>query len=232
MKPAPFDYAAPETLEEALALLAEHGDGATVLAGGQSLVPLLNFRLVRPALVVDVNRIDELAYVRDEGGVVRIGALARQRALAGRDDLLGLAARHVGHPQTRSRGTVCGSAAYADPSAQLPCALLALDARFQLRSARGARTISARDFFRGYLTTALEPDELLVEIEAPRPDGTLGFAQYVRAHGDWPVAGVAVAGERVALLGAAATPVLLEEAELGGGWKRALFDSLLEQAQS
>ena len=230
MKPAPFEYAAPATVDEALALLAEHGDDATVLAGGQSLVPLLNFRLVRPALVVDLNHVAELDYVH-ENGSLRIGALARQAALVGRNDLLGLAARHVGHAQTRNRGTVCGSAAYADPSAQLPCALYALDARFHVRSAHGERVLDAVDFFRGYLTTALEPDELLVEIEVPRHDGPFGFAQYVRAHGDWPVAGVAVAGERVALLGAATTPVLLEDAELGDAWKRSLFEALVEEAR-
>jgi CO/xanthine dehydrogenase FAD-binding subunit len=230
VKPAPFEYAAPETIDEALALLAEHGDDATVLAGGQSLVPLLNFRLVRPALVVDLNRIAELDYVHENGGV-RIGALARQAALVGRDDLLGLAARHVGHAQTRNRGTVCGSAAYADPSAQLPCALYALDARFHLRSVRGSRTLAADDFFRGYLTTALEPDELLLEIEVPRGEGPFGFAQYVRARGDWPIAGVAVAGERTALLGADMTPVLRDDAELSG-WKRSLFDALVEEARA
>jgi CO/xanthine dehydrogenase FAD-binding subunit len=231
MKPAPFDYAAPATLDEALELLAQYGDEATVLAGGQSLVPLLNFRLVRPTLVVDLNRIAELEYLRDDG-VLRVGALARQAALVRRDDLLGLTARNVGHAQTRIRGTVCGSAAYADPAAQLPCALLALQARFHARSSRSVRVIEAADFFRGYLTTALEPDELLVEIEVPRHAGPFGFAQYARAHGDWPIAGVAVAGARVALLGAGSTPVPLEHAELGSGWKRALFDSLLEQARS
>jgi CO/xanthine dehydrogenase FAD-binding subunit len=224
-----FDYVAPATLDEALDLLAQHGDEAAVLAGGQSLVPLLNFRLARPTLVVDLNRAVELDYVREDGAL-RIGALARQSALVGRDDLLGLAARHVGHPQTRSRGTVCGSAAYADPAAQLPCALLVLDARFHVRSARGARAVEAGDFFRGYLTTALEPDEVLVEIEVPSQAGRVGFAQHVRAHGDWPVAGVAVAGDRVAVLGAGPTPLRLEDADLGGGWKRALFESLLETA--
>jgi CO/xanthine dehydrogenase FAD-binding subunit len=229
VKPPPFEYAAPESLDEALALLAEHGDEAKVLAGGQSLVPLLNFRLARPALLVDVNRVSELDYLR-ENGSLRIGALARQAALARRDDLLGQAVRFVGHPQTRNRGTVCGSAAHADPAAELPCALLALDARFHVRSAaRGARTIAAGDFFAGYLTTALEPDELLVEIEVPPGDGPWAFAEHARVHGDWAIAGVARAGDRIAVLGAGLTPALVEDADLGSGWKRALFESLLER---
>ena len=144
MKPAPFEYSAPESVDEALALLSEE---AKVLAGGQSLVPLLNFRLARPERIVDINRVEELAYIRaGDGGSLRIGALARQAALersqvvAERWPLLSQAVRFVGHPQIRSRGTVAGSVTHADPTAELPVALTALDARFHVRSSGGARS--------------------------------------------------------------------------------------------
>ena len=159
MKPAPFEYSAPSSVDEALALL---DDEAKVLAGGQSLVPLLNFRLARPERIVDINRIEELAYIRaDEDGTLRIGALARQAELersqlvAERWPLLAQAVRLVGHPQIRSRGTVCGSVAHADPTAELPVALTALDARFHVRSAGGSRTLRATELFAGPLTTSL-----------------------------------------------------------------------------
>ena len=148
MKPAPFEYSAPESVDEALALL---GEEAKVLAGGQSLVPLLNFRLARPERIVDINRVEELAYIRaGDGGSLRIGALARQAALersqlvAERWPLLSQAVRFVGHPQIRSRGTVAGSVAHADPTAELPVALTALDARFHVRSSGGARSLERR----------------------------------------------------------------------------------------
>ncbi len=225
MKPAPFAYSAPETLDEALTLLDED---ARPLAGGQSFVPLLNFRLARPERIVDLNRIGELAYLREEGGTLRIGALARQARLEGLEGwpLLRDAVRFVGHPQTRSRGTVCGSAAHADPAAELPAALAALGARFHLRSARGRRTLQAREFFAGYLTTALEPDELLVEIEVPPPPpGPQRFVEHARVHGDWALVGAAVCGERIALLGCGPTPfVALDEVT---GWKRAWLEEAL-----
>lgn len=225
MKPPPFAYEAPRGLDEALALLAEHGDDAKVLAGGQSLVPLLNFRLARPALLVDVNRVPGLAYLRREQGTLRIGALTRQAALERSQlvargwPLLREAVRHVGHPQTRNRGTVGGSVAHADPAAELPVALTALDARFHVRSRRGARTLAADELFVTHLTTSLEPDELLVEIEVPAPPAgaRLGFAELALTHGDFALAGAAVVvapgRAAVALLGASDTPVRAPAAE-------------------
>jgi CO/xanthine dehydrogenase FAD-binding subunit len=198
MKPAPFEYAAPRTLEEALELLA--APDSRVLAGGQSLVPLLNFRLARPARLVDVNRIAELAVLRRSHGVLQIGATVRQAALersplvARHWPLLAQAVRHVGHAATRSRGTVGGSVAHADPRAELPVALTALGARFHLRSHHGRRTLTAEQLFQGPLTTAIADGELLASIEVPPlPEGArTGFAEYARTHGDFAQAAVAV----------------------------------------
>jgi len=199
VKPTPFAYDAPRELDEALALLARHGEDAKVLAGGQSLVPLLNFRLARPARLVDVNRVAELGYLRRRAGALRIGALTRAAALersrvvALHWPLLREAARLVGHPQIRSRGTVGGSVAHADPAAELPAVLTALGARFHLRSARGVRTLRADELFLGFLSTALEPDELLVEIEVPPLPPRTGTAivEHARTHGDFALGGAA-----------------------------------------
>ena len=225
MKPAAFAYEDPRELDEALALLAQESEDVKVLAGGQSLVPLLNFRLARPDRLVDLNRVEELAYLRREGDVLRIGALARHADLERSSDvaagwpLLAQAARFVGHPQIRARGTVCGSVAHADPSAELPVALAALDARFHVRSLRGARVLGADELFLGFLTTALEPDELLVEIEVPAPPPVSGsaFVEYARTHGDFALGGAAAvvgAGDaRLALLAAGPVPVRARAAE-------------------
>jgi CO/xanthine dehydrogenase FAD-binding subunit len=223
VKPAPFEYEAPRSVDAALAVL---GDDAKALAGGQSLVPLLNFRLARPARIVDLNGIAELAYLRRAGGVLHIGALTRQATLersglvARGWPLIAQAVRHVGHPAIRSRGTVGGSVAHADPAAELPVALAALDARFRLRSVRGERTLGWRELFRGALTTAIEVDELLVEIEvpAPPPGARAAFAEHARTHGDFAIAGAAVvrAGREhaaIALLGAGPAPVRAPDAE-------------------
>jgi CO/xanthine dehydrogenase FAD-binding subunit len=223
VKPAPFAYEAPRSVDAALAVL---GEDAKALAGGQSLVPLLNFRLARPATVVDLNGIAELASLRRAGGVLHFGALTRQATLersglvARGWPLLAQAVRHVGHPAIRSRGTVGGSVAHADPSAELPVALAALDARFRLRSVRGERTLGWRELFLGALTTALEPDELLVEIEVPTPPAgaRTAFVEHARTHGDFAIAGAAVvrAGREqaaIALLGAGSTPVRAADAE-------------------
>jgi len=224
MKPAPFDYVAPATLAGALAAL---GEDAKALAGGQSLVPLLNFRLARPERIVDLNGVDELAYIRRSDGTLRIGAMTRHATLerspviADGWPLLTAAVKHVAHPAIRNRGTVGGSVAHADPAAELPVALTALDARFHARSAqRGAREIDAADFFQAPLMTALEPDELLVAIEVPPlPKRTgAGFVEHARTHGDFAVAGAAVvrAGTEhaaIALLGAGPTPVRARDAE-------------------
>jgi aerobic carbon-monoxide dehydrogenase medium subunit len=225
MKPAAFAYDDPQRLDEALALLAREGEDVKVLAGGQSLVPLLNFRLARPDRLVDLNRVEELGYLGREGDVLRIGALARHADLersaevAAGWPLLGKAVRFVGHAQIRARGTVCGSVAHADPAAELPVALAALDARFHLRSVRGFRVLSADELFLGYFTTALEPDELLVEIEVPAPPVGSGsaFVEHARTHGDFALAGAAavVGGSeaRVALLSAGPVPVRAQAAE-------------------
>jgi CO/xanthine dehydrogenase FAD-binding subunit len=224
VKPAPFAYVAPSTIAAALGAL---GEDAKPLAGGQSLVPLLNFRLARPETLVDLNGIAELAYLRRSEGTLRIGALTRQvtiersAVVADGWPLLAQAVRHVAHPAIRNRGTVGGSVAHADPAAELPVALTALDARFHVRSAaRGTRTIAAADLFLAPLMTALEPDELLVEIEVPpSPAGARSaFAEHARTHGDFAVAGAAVvrAGREyaaVALLGAGPTPVRAPDAE-------------------
>jgi CO/xanthine dehydrogenase FAD-binding subunit len=266
VKPAPFAYEAPQTLAEALGLLTVEGEDVKVLAGGQSLVPLLNFRLARPDRLVDLNGVSELAYLRVKRGVLRIGALARSRDLersaevAAGWPLLAAAARHVGHPQIRARGTVCGSVAHADPAAELPVALTALDARFHVRSARGSRTLAAGELFVSFLTTALEPDELLVEIEVPSPPKGAGsaFVEYARTHGDFALGGAAAVvyetGVRLALLAAGPTPIRAREAEAlaaqgapaadvaaeavreleltgeDADWRRALLRELAEQA--
>jgi CO/xanthine dehydrogenase FAD-binding subunit len=223
VKPSPFEYRAPGSVEDALPLL---GLDATVLAGGQSLLPLLNLRLAQPELVVDVNGIGELDYIRADDGRLRIGAMTRQATLE-RSELVRLrwpllhkAVRLVGHPQIRTRGTVGGSVAHADPAAELPVALTALGARFHLRSSAGARVLDASELFLGPLYTAREPDELLVEVEvAEQPEGAgSGFAEHARTHGDFATAGaaavVAPGGHAgIALLGAGPVPVRAEAAE-------------------
>lgn len=200
MKPPPFAYEAPETLDETLALLAEYGDEAKVLAGGQSLVPLLNFRLVHPQLLIDINRIRELKTlsVGDDG--ILIGAGVRQREIERYPDvsryhpLLAETMPLIGHFQIRNRGTVCGSLAHADPAAELPAVALASDAEFILASRRGERRLGADDFFITYLTTALEPFELLRAVWFPRWRYSDGWSiqEFARRHGDFALAGVVV----------------------------------------
>jgi CO/xanthine dehydrogenase FAD-binding subunit len=230
VKPAPFKYAAPQSVEEAMSLL---GEDVAPLAGGQSLVPLLNLRIARPALVVDLNGIDSLAGLDvDDRGALRIGAMTRQAAVerselvAARWPLLRQAVRFAGHPQTRSRGTIGGSVAHADPAAELPAALVALDAVFHVRSAAGARTVAASDFVIGPLATVLEPSELLVEIEVPAlaADARTAFVEHARTHGDFATAGAAVVlgpdgGAAIAVLGFGGTPTRVHAAEdaLRGG---------------
>jgi len=188
----------PSTVEEAVAFLAEHADSSNVLAGGQSLVPLLNMRLVRPEYIVDLNRVAELDYVRGDDGVVAVGALTRHDTL-GRDPLMRrkcpLVARaipHIGHQGIRYRGTAGGSIAHADPSAELPAVAVALDAKIGLRGPAGARTVAARDFFRTYLTTSIEPGEIVTELRFPvRPDGAgSSIVELARRHGDFALVGV------------------------------------------
>ena len=199
MKPAPFDYAAPATLDEALSLKAQHGDDAKFLAGGQSLVPAMNFRLTNASMLIDVNRLAELDFVRPENGELRLGAMTRQRRLerdplvAQRAPLLYEAMPVVAHPQIRNRGTLGGSLAHADPAAELPVVAIALDARLRLQSAAGERWLPAADFFLGLFTTALAPDEMLVEVALPdlAPGTGCAFTEFARRRGDYAIMGVA-----------------------------------------
>ena len=200
MKPPRFDYHDPATVEEALALLARHGDGARVLAGGQSLMPMLNFRLARPAHVIDLNRVAGLdAIAGAEDGGLDIGALARQRALersglvAARCPLMAQAMPLVGHSQIRARGTLGGSLAHADPAAELPAVAVALDARLTLASARGRRTVAAEDFFVAALTTSLAPDEILTGVSFPPWPARAGASvqEVAIRRGDFALGGVA-----------------------------------------
>jgi len=199
MKPAPFRYARPSSLAEATALLAAAPGDTKLLAGGQSLVPMLNMRLVRPAVLVDVNGLRELTGITPlPGGGLRLGALTRHAELAAsplvreRGPLLAEAARHVGHAAIRNQGTLGGSVAHADPAAELPAALVALDARVQVTGPRGAREVAADAFFRGLLATTLEPDEILTALEVPARPAGWGFVEIARRPGDFALAGVAV----------------------------------------
>jgi aerobic carbon-monoxide dehydrogenase medium subunit len=231
MKPAPFRYVAARTVEQALALKAEHGDEARFLAGGQSLVPTMNFRLTQPALVIDINPLSELAGIRNGAAdSLRIGALTRYRALE-RDPiterklpLIHEALPHIAHPQIRNRGTIGGNLAHADPASEMPAIVLTMGGRLRARSVKGERWIAASDFFVGALTTALEPDELLVEIELPvaAPDAGTCFMEMSRRRGDFAIIGVACivrvdqAGQctqaRIGLCNAGDGPVFAEAA--------------------
>jgi CO/xanthine dehydrogenase FAD-binding subunit len=199
MKPAKFDYHDPTTVDEALGLMAQFGDQARPLAGGQSLVPLMNFRLIRPAHLIDLNGVNELSYLRADNDTLRIGATTRQRELersaevAKRWPLVRDAAAFIGHIQIRNRGTIGGSLAHAFPSAELPVAMVTLDASFILRSTGNQRTVRAEDFFLSYMTTVIEPRELLVEISVPSLLTNAGWSyqEVSRRHGDFALAGAA-----------------------------------------
>ena len=200
MKPAPFQYSAPQSLQEALSLLAEHGYDAKPLAGGQSLVPAMNFRLANPAILIDLNNIPELAYIRrGTNGDLHIGAMTRHSTVE-RDPLVAQHAPllhetmpHIAHRQIRNRGTFGGSLAHADPAAELPSVAVALDARFRLQSQAGERWVDAADFYQGLFTTDLAAEELLVEIAlAPmRARSGVAFDEVARRPGDYALVGVA-----------------------------------------
>jgi carbon-monoxide dehydrogenase medium subunit len=253
MKPAKFDYYDPRSLDEALALLDRHSDDAKVLAGGQSLMPLLNMRLARPNVVVDINQIKDLNYVRASDGGIAIGAIARQRALqaekliAERVPILREAAYFIAHPQIRSRGTICGSIAHADPAAELPALALALDAKMTLTSAKAARTVAAEDFFQSFFTTALEANEILTEVRFPAPpkDSVWSVLEISRRHGDFAIAGI-IAGlalepnrqvitrARLVYFGVGATPVRVtaaEEALIGQAASEPAFEAAAQSAK-
>lgn len=230
MKPAAFEYYAPRTVDEAVALLKAHGDEAKLLAGGQSLVPLMNMRLARPGVIIDLNRTRGLDGLREQRGVLRIGAMVRQRAaersalVASRCPLLRDALTWVGHPQIRNRGTIGGSVAHADPASEVPAVLAALDGEVVVRGPRGARTIPAAEFFVTYLTTALAPTELLTEVRIPALPRGAGWSwmEIARRHGDFALAGVGVVlalrgrvigDARIGLTGVGPTPVRARAAE-------------------
>jgi carbon-monoxide dehydrogenase medium subunit len=230
MKPPRFDYEAPTTLAEALALLGRHGEQAKALAGGQSLVPLLNFRLTRPQVLVDLNGIPELAGIREADGALAIGAMTRQRAVerssfvAARCPLLADALPHVGHVQIRNQGTIGGSLAHADPAAELPAVVAALGGALVVRRAAGERVLAPDQFFVSYLTTTLEPGELLVELRLPvtPPRTGTAFVEVSRRHGDFALVGVAAVvtldeagvcvASALALTGVGPTPVVARDA--------------------
>lgn len=199
MKPAPFEYARPESVQEALNLLEQHGEEGKVLAGGQSLGPLLNMRMASPGILIDINRLEELSYIRRESGYLQIGALARQRAIerssmiSGSWPLLAEAAPFIGHATLRNRGTICGSLAHSDPAAELPAIAAALDAELSILGPYGERVASPGEFFRSYMTTSLEPEELLTEVRFPPPEPRTGTAwmELARRHGDYALVGVA-----------------------------------------
>jgi CO/xanthine dehydrogenase FAD-binding subunit len=251
MKLPPFEYEAPTTVAEAVDLLAEHGDEASVLAGGQSLIPLLALRLARPAVLIDINGIDELSGVSVIDGQVAIGAMTREYVaeasgtVAGTLPLLAAALPLIGHEAIRSRGTIGGSLAHADPAAELPAVARALDAEFVVRGPAGTRVIPAAQWFEGYLTTARRPDELLVEVRFPAaagPDMGVSFEEVARRHGDFAIVGLAaslmmsggVIGEaRLAFAGVSDVPVRATAAEdlLAGQTPSAeLFDEAARRA--
>ena len=197
MIPATFEYVRADTADAALSALGEHGDEAKLLAGGQSLLPLMKLRLAVPSVIVDVSRAGDLSYVRDEGDEIAIGALTRHHDVATNEwlqaavPILAHAAGLVGDPQIRHRGTIGGSVAHADPSADLPTVLLALGASYVVTGPSGQRTVSADEFAVGFLETVLQPDEMLTEIRVPKPDTGWGYEKFTRRAIDWATVAVA-----------------------------------------
>ncbi|MFQ5616961.1 MAG: FAD binding domain-containing protein [Anaerolineales bacterium] len=200
MKPPPFEYLAPHSLDAALNALKEHGDQAKILAGGQSLIPAMNFRLLEPSLLMDINPVTELDYIRpSNNGGIRIGAMTRQSSVeksplvAEKAPLLHETMPFIAHPQIRNRGTIGGSLAHADPASELPTIAVALDTRFHVQSASGDRWINGADFFPFMFTPDLNPDEILTEIEIPPMPANTGwsFVEFARRRGDYALAGVA-----------------------------------------
>src|SRR5512133_3024037 len=199
MKPAPFEYFVPDSIDQALELVQQFGDTGKILAGGQSLVPAMNFRVVQPSVLIDLNRIKSLDYVREDGKCLRIGAMTRERTLefeqliSARFPLLAEAMPHVAHPEIRNRGTLGGSLANADPAAELPVIMLALEARMKVCSTKGERWVDAKNFFSGIFTTDIAPDEMLTEIELSMLPARTGwsFLEVAPRAGDYAMIGVA-----------------------------------------
>ncbi len=235
MKPAPFDYLRPDDEEEALEALAEAGDDARLLAGGQTLMPMLNMRLVEPAVLIDISRLSGRAGISDNGSVIEVGAAVTQAeletwpALAERAPLLTQALPLLGHVQTRSRGTVCGSIAFADPSAELPLCLALLGGEVVLRSRAGARALPAAEFQTGMLSTACRENEMVAAVRFPtaEPGAGYAFTEFARRHGDFAIAAIAAIaranGIRIGVAGVAEQPVVEEWPLLAGS---ALDDAL------
>jgi carbon-monoxide dehydrogenase medium subunit len=219
--PVGFAYARPDSVDDAVALLAEHGEEATVLAGGHSLLPVMKLRLAAPELIVDIGRLADLNYVRLDDDEVAIGAGTRHRdleaseLLAAEVPLLPAVVRTVGDPQVRHRGTIGGSLAHADPASDLPAAVLACNGAVVLRSARGERTVPLTGFYTGVFSSVKDPDELIVEIRLPRT-GSVGWAyeKFTRRANDWAIVGVAVVDGRVGLVNMGPTPLRASATEM------------------
>ena len=242
MIPAAFDYVRAGSADEAISLISQHGDDAKFLAGGHSLLPLMKLRLAQPTVLVDIGRVTDLSYVNDAGDHVAIGALTRHMDVENSDvlrehvPLLAHAASHVGDPQVRHRGTIGGSIAHADPASDLPATTLALGATYVVQGANGTREIAAADFYHGFLTSALEPDEMLTEIRVPKMNGAgWSFQKFTRRAQDWATVGVAAwsgdGGSGVGLVNMASVPVLATSVSnaLAGG---ASIDEAAEQANA
>ena len=240
MIPAAFEYVRASSAEEAISLIGQHGDEAKFLAGGHSLLPLMKLRLAQPTVLVDIGRVDDLSYIREEGDHIAIGALTRHmdlensNVLQAQIPLLAHAAHHVGDPQVRHRGTIGGTIAHADPASDLPATTLALGATYVAQGPNGTREIAASDFYHGFLTSALEPDEMLTEIRVPKMKGAgWSFQKFNRRAQDWAIVGVAAWRKNddsgVALVNMGSTPVLASSVSsaLSGG---ASVEDAAEQA--
>ncbi|MBI3701628.1 MAG: xanthine dehydrogenase family protein subunit M [Afipia sp.] len=252
MKPAAFDYVRAESVEHAVEVLAGADGDGKILAGGQSLMPMMNFRLVRPSVMVDINRIAGLDRIELRGNRISIGALVRHRMtasdtiIADRAPVLREAMKHVAHLTVRNRGTFCGSVCHADPAAEMPMMSQLLDAVVHIASPRGARSLPIQDFLVGSLMTALEPDELVtaIEIDALEPGTGWGFGEFARRHGDYALAAVAVTikkrdgiahGVRAAVMGVGETSMRVREIETaleGNDLQADLIDSAIDAMRS
>ena len=219
MKPRPFDYIRPDTVDEALSILAEHGEDARILAGGQTLIAMLNLRVVEAPVLIDITRIRELDAIREVDGTVEIGATVTQNrllqwpSLVEKLPLLHAVLPFVGHFQTRNKGTVCGSIAHADPASEIPLALALLGGQVMLRSQKGARTLSANEFQQGMLLTARAPDELITAVRFPIVNARVAFREVSRRHGDFAIVAIAAAAEnresmRIGIAGMADRPAV------------------------
>ncbi len=253
MKPPRFQFCAPRMLDEALTLLDQHSEDTKVLAGGQSFVPLLNMRLAGPAYIVDINHLSELHYIEPEDGYLAIGATVRQHQVERsalvqeKHPLLVEAVKHIGHMQIRNRGTIVGSIAHADPAAELPALLTCLNGEVVVQSSHGERIIKAEEFFTGYLSTALEPGEMLTEVRFPwiAPQAGWAFMEFARRSGDYALVGAAAvvtptsddhcASAHIAYLGIAGSPVrghAVENVLVGTALEDVALDTAAEAART